>query len=690
MKKKRLINYGKSIVFIAVLVLILKWVSGVFQPKWFETNNYYTINGFYEEPRNTFEAIVLGPSVVVNGINTMQLYQEHGICAYNLGTDRQPLAASYAWLEEAYRYHPETLKTILLDVSLLRQESPDAFWHKAFDGMRLSKTKFQIIWDYTEGKWDEALGYLIPLFSYHTRWNEIRLSDFMDAGVDPVNGTRGYEIKTGYAESFYHFVEGKLIDFTLNDSAEPAKLYEESVEYFEKMVEFCEGHGLQLVLIKTPTTNWNSNLHLAVQKLADEHRLPFFDFNYQPLVDELDYMYALDSNDEKHLNYYGATKLTNWLGNYLVTECRTTDVRGNERYSHMEEQLVKYEKNIALTVGMEAVTTVSDGIRIAKEEGATTFILVSGEVCANLTDALRDELFELGLSKLAALTQSQAYIAVLKDGVVVYEESLSDESGNGAYLTVKGNFVNGKEYVLVSDQTTTLASYSVDGEEIVFDWNGIYVVVCDEQTGRVLEDTFFDTNWRPDRDVYRVEFVSEVINAGENAVYEEDSVKNRIKKYLQRQETFNEGVRMGEAFGEGRIFEFLDACYADPNKVVMISVKDEASTKFTDEVRACLRGYGLMQLSELGIRDSYIGIIDGGVVMTELRGIGEAVSYADDVCMIESAGHDAGDVSSIIVNDIEYSPNMRGLNVVVYDKQLGEVSCSTMFDTYEKDVTVQE
>ena len=176
---KKLKILGRSIAFIAVFVLLFTWCSRVFQPIWYITNNYYTVNGFYEEPDNTIETIVLGASVVVDGVNTMQLYQDYGICAYNLGTERQPFAASYAWLVEAYRYHPETLKSVLLDVSLLRQKTADAFWHKSFDGMKLSKTKFDIIWEHTDGKLDDALSYLVPFISYHTRWNEIELSDFI-------------------------------------------------------------------------------------------------------------------------------------------------------------------------------------------------------------------------------------------------------------------------------------------------------------------------------------------------------------------------------------------------------------------------------------------------------------------------------------------------------------------------------
>lgn len=82
------------------------------QPVWLDWNNYDTVQGFYEEPEDTIEVIFLGTSSVVNSIMPMELYEDYGICAYNLGTEQQPIMASYYWLEEAYRKHSKTFKDI--------------------------------------------------------------------------------------------------------------------------------------------------------------------------------------------------------------------------------------------------------------------------------------------------------------------------------------------------------------------------------------------------------------------------------------------------------------------------------------------------------------------------------------------------------------------------------------------------
>ena len=55
---------------------------------------------------------------------------------------------------------------------------------------------------------------------------------------------------------------------------------------------------------------------------------------------------------------------------------------------------------------------------------------------------------------------------------------------------------------------------------------------------------------------------------------------------------------------------------------------------------------------------------------------------------ISSAGYQVGNTSSIIVNGVEYSKNMRGLNIVVYDNQLKQVTDSVAFDTFVQEMTV--
>ena len=126
---------------------------------WLEWNNYDTIHGFYEQPENTIETVFLGASIAINGFTPMELYEDYGICAWNLATEQQPMLASYYWLAEAYQYHSDTLKTVVLDVSMLRSIPDEAYYQKALMEMRFSGNKLEAIKACTDTL-DDFLAYL--------------------------------------------------------------------------------------------------------------------------------------------------------------------------------------------------------------------------------------------------------------------------------------------------------------------------------------------------------------------------------------------------------------------------------------------------------------------------------------------------------------------------------------------------
>lgn len=167
------------------------------------------VHGFYEEPENTIETLFLGASVTVNGIIPIELYREYGICAYNLGTEQQPLMTSHYWLLETERLHKETLDTVVLDASMLRRTPIDEVYQKSLDGMRLSKVKLQALMDYTENI-NDVITYLFPALEYHSRWSSIDVSDYEKKDYTVNRSSRGYNFVLGRLLDKYQYDEIKM------------------------------------------------------------------------------------------------------------------------------------------------------------------------------------------------------------------------------------------------------------------------------------------------------------------------------------------------------------------------------------------------------------------------------------------------------------------------------------------------
>ena len=91
-------------------------------------------------------------------------------------------------------------------------------------------------------------------------------------------------------------------------------------------------------------------------------------------------------------------------------------------------------------------------------------------------------------------------------------------------------------------------------------------------------------------------------------------------------------------------------------------------------------------LREMGYNDSFIGVWDNGNV--EYEGISnKQLSYSTNIgnstVDIISAGYLDGNISSIVIDENEYSMNKRGINVVVYDKESKQVVDISTCDTWE-------
>lgn len=120
--------------------------------------------------------------------------------------------------------------------------------------------------------------------------------------------------------------------------------------------------------------------------------------------------------------------------------------------------------------------------------------------------------------------------------------------------------------------------------------------------------------------------------------------------------------------------------------LIIMAVKDESSSAVTDDIISSMKKLGLKSdLHKAGTHRSYIAIIDGHTVLHEE--ISQDSLYYDGTIdgttlQVISQNFNAGNFSSIRLNDTEYSLNQCGLNIVVYDKANQQLVDSVTFDTY--------
>lgn len=512
----------RMISFAIILGIVISLTGQFYQPAWRDWNNYDTLHGFYKEPKNTVETIFLGASITANGFIPAELYRDYGICAYNLGTEQQPMLGSYYWTKEAYRLHGKTLKTVILDTSMLRRSPIEAFYRKAIDAMHLSENKIEAVRDYTESLNDE-ISYLFPMFSYHSRWSGANYSDFRKVKYIVKSGTRGYNFAaTRYIDYSSAVTDLAVPSYLINYNATETVLDEDSLYYLKKLINFTKEHDLKLILTKTPViSSWSSNDHNAVAKIADRYNLNFIDFNFEPYLSESGYNHAIDSADGGHMNYQGASKITKWFGRYLSQNCGATDVRNDFRYAFMNESLKNYEDTVGFAMSLKNEDDIAGYIdKAVRNPDCELFIAVKDDASGALTDRQRSVFREAGLISLAAIQFRSSYLAVINNGKV----SEKDEPDRGEVIAEndwqqndienaelnKENIINQADAKTISEKGVingdipfvltsgglsngNVASCTINGAEYMYNSRGINIVVYNKKYEEIVDQAVFDT-----------------------------------------------------------------------------------------------------------------------------------------------------------------------------------------------------
>ena len=304
------------------------------------------------------------------------------------------MLASYYWIEEAYRLHPETLKTVILDCSMIRHVTEIAKYQTALDRMRFSSVKYRAVKDYSELFEVNPLSYLIPFFEYHDRWSSITRMDFEETKYNVKDFVRGYEFSINRLYNTNAEQNPQILEYVVDPNAKEEAPYDVAEKYLIKAIEFCQERDLQLILTKVPVPNWTSSHHNIIAEIADEYGIEFLDFNFAPLVDEIGgYRVELDGSDRSHMNYYSATRLTAWFGEYLSKHCNATAVKSNPCYAYMEDQLTEYHAQYIAQLERQNIADPYTYIASAmKQPENVILITVKDEVANALTAAQREGL----------------------------------------------------------------------------------------------------------------------------------------------------------------------------------------------------------------------------------------------------------------------------------------------------------
>lgn len=334
MRAKRI---TKICLIIAASLFLFLTLNLLFMPKYIESDNDGRITAEFEREKLNNDVLFVGSSVVYSAVNPIVLWEEYGIASFDRATSSQPTWTSYYLIKDAIESTEP--KLIVLDVSFMRYEddyAEEPSNRKAFDGMRISRTKFKAI-EAAKYEEEKAIDYAVPLFRFHSRWQYLKGEDWKYLYYKPTVSYNGYLYSDAVDPAFGDISTDGLFEVRMTNR---------NAEYLEKTIQLCRDNGIQLLLFKTPSyqPKWDEGFDGDIRFIADKYGVTYIDFDTATQNIGIDY--TTDTPDKGgHLNVYGADKFSAYLGAYIKENYTVTDHRGDEAYEKVwREKCERFEK----------------------------------------------------------------------------------------------------------------------------------------------------------------------------------------------------------------------------------------------------------------------------------------------------------------------------------------------------------
>lgn len=314
--KKDIRQILKCILFFLIFAMLLGVASYIFAPDnyWeqYRPGEVNVTHAVLKEPDDSIDVLFLGDSLVYSAISPMEIWENYGFTSFDCASSAQQLFACEELLRATLeKQNPKVV--VLEPYALYRKEKGEK----------------------PESKLEGQLSSLFPVFTYHDRWKDIDEACFSGFfGVNNTDDFKGFALK-------WKSEKGKYPDY-MEKSDKIKKVPDYNEEYFKSIISICEEAGAELIMISVPSQKcWNYEKHNGIQALADKYGIEYVDLNLSSDLLSIDW--EKDTRDAgDHLNYYGAAKVSDFLGEYLQSRYSLPDHREDSEYSYWNDSLERY------------------------------------------------------------------------------------------------------------------------------------------------------------------------------------------------------------------------------------------------------------------------------------------------------------------------------------------------------------
>lgn len=264
-----------------------------------------------KEPKNTIDVLFVGDSLVYSGFSPMQMWKEYGIASMVGAQSGQKMQDTYLTIKKAVE--KQKIKLVVLETNVLYRNQGNTEGIKSF-----------IL--------DKADKYF-PMIQYHDMWKTVLFGKRYDG-----QNYKGYLMRS----ADHAYTDGEYM--LASEGRKP--IAKNNRVWLQKIRKLCKENKVRLLLVSMPSPkNYSMEKHNALQSYTQKHKMNYLDLNIK--TDFLEIDWQTDTRDGgDHLNVWGATKVSHFMGKYLTENYKLKDHRGEDTYAAWNDLYKKYEEKI--------------------------------------------------------------------------------------------------------------------------------------------------------------------------------------------------------------------------------------------------------------------------------------------------------------------------------------------------------
>ena len=307
-------KWFKSLMFLIILGILIELTIFIFIPNkgnlfkfgLYKISKYDILN----EKNNSIDVVFMGDSLIYNSISPMYMWNEYGFTSYDCANPATTIDEMYKYADVVVK--SQKPKLVVLEADVLFRVAP-----------KIEGKKEQIKEDVSKKLSD--IKKMAPLGKYHNYWKQI-------GKKNKVEGLKGYRYTVR--------VEKSEKGINKNETTAIASITKENYDYFMKMLKLFRDNDIDFMFIENPTVRFRYDRHNRIMDIAKKNDIEVLNLN---LID-LDIDWTHDTKDGGvHMNYYGAKKVSKYVGKYIMDLDIVKDHRNDPKYASWHDAYKQYQ-----------------------------------------------------------------------------------------------------------------------------------------------------------------------------------------------------------------------------------------------------------------------------------------------------------------------------------------------------------